>query len=114
MPIRFVDKFMTDSKSSSRPMKVSSSAVARWTMARVFDRFFDALGHMNAMIESNVEAKRSVRLGKVVDRDEVVLHVFDPLGKKQWKAWDWQDGKLTLSAIAGYEGEWYGPLEVPK
>jgi hypothetical protein len=48
------------------------------------------------------------------NRDEVVLHVFDPLGNKQWKAWDWKDGKLELCAIAGYEGEWWGPMEVPK
>ena len=48
------------------------------------------------------------------NRDEVVLHVFDPLGNKVWKAWDWQDGRLMLYAIADYEGEWFGPLEVPK
>ena len=48
------------------------------------------------------------------DRDEVVLHVFDPLGNKHWKAWDWQDGRLMLCLIAEYQGEWFGPLEVPK
>ena len=48
------------------------------------------------------------------ERDEVVLRVFDPLGNKVWKAWDWQDGRLMLYEIAGYEGEWYGPLEVPR
>ena len=47
------------------------------------------------------------------DRGEVILRVFDPLGNKIWKAWDWQDGRLMLYAIAEYEGEWYGPLEVP-
>ena len=44
----------------------------------------------------------------------MILHVFDPLGNKVWKAWDWQEGRLMLYEIAGYEGEWYGPLEVPK
>ena len=48
------------------------------------------------------------------NRDEVVLRVFDPLGNKHWKAWDWQDGRLMLYSIAEYQGEWYGPLEVPK
>jgi hypothetical protein len=48
------------------------------------------------------------------NRDEVVLHVFDPIGNKQWKAWDWKDGRLELCGIAGYEGEWWGPLEVPQ
>ena len=48
------------------------------------------------------------------NRDEVILHVFDPLGNKHWKAWDWQEGRLMLYAIAEYAGEWYGPLEVPK
>ena len=48
------------------------------------------------------------------DREEVILHVFDPLGNKQWKAWDWHEGKLMLCTIAGYEGEWWGPMEVPK
>jgi hypothetical protein len=47
------------------------------------------------------------------NRDEVILHVFDPLGNKVWKAWDWTEGQLMLCEIAGYEGEWYGPLEVP-
>jgi hypothetical protein len=47
------------------------------------------------------------------ERDEVVLHVFDPLGNKQWKAWDWQEGQPMLCAIANYEGEWWGPLEIP-
>ncbi len=52
----------------------------------------------------------------VIDGDtiEVVLRVFDPLGNKVWKAWARQDGRLMLYAIADYEGEWYGPLEVPK
>jgi len=48
------------------------------------------------------------------NREEAILHVFDPLGNKHWKAWDWNEGRLMLCAIAGYEGEWYGPLEVPK
>ena len=43
-----------------------------------------------------------------------VLHVFDPLKNNHWKAWDWQNGRLMLYAIAGYQGEWYGPMEVPK
>ena len=43
-------------------------------------------------------------------RDDVVLHVFDPLGNKHWKAWD----RRMLREIAGYEGEWCGPVEVPK
>ena len=42
------------------------------------------------------------------------FHVFDPLGNKHWKAWDWNEGRLMLCAMAGYEGEWYGPLEVSK
>ncbi len=40
--------------------------------------------------------------------------MFDPLGNKVWKAWDWQDGRLMLYGIADYQGEWFGPLEVPK
>jgi hypothetical protein len=48
------------------------------------------------------------------DRDEVVLHVSDPLGNKQWKARDWIDGRHILRLIAEYDGEWWGPLEVPK
>ena len=32
----------------------------------VFDKFFDALYYMNVVIEENVKAHRSVKLGKVV------------------------------------------------
>jgi hypothetical protein len=47
------------------------------------------------------------------DRD-VVLHVFDPMHNGVMKAWDWYQGRLTLCAIAAYDGLWYGPLEVPR
>jgi hypothetical protein len=47
-------------------------------------------------------------------RDPVVLHVLDPMRNGVMKAWDWDLGRLMLCAIAAYEGEWYGPLEVPK
>ena len=45
---------------------------------------------------------------------DVVLHVFDPMHNGHWKAWDWDNGRLMLCAIAGYEGLWYGPIEPPK
>lgn len=32
----------------------------------VFDTFFDALGYMNDVIAANVEADRTVKLGKVL------------------------------------------------
>jgi hypothetical protein len=35
-------------------------------------------------------------------------------GTATTKAWDWDQGRLMLCSIAGYEGEWFGPLEVPK
>ena len=47
-------------------------------------------------------------------REEAILHVFDPLGNKHWKTWDWNEGRLMLCAVAGYEEEWYGPPEVSK
>ena len=47
-------------------------------------------------------------------REAVVLHVLDPLRNGHFKAWDWENGRLMLCSIAGYEGEWYGPMEAPR
>ena len=46
------------------------------------------------------------------DREEVIFHVFDPLGNGVMKAWDWSEGHM-LRPIAEYDGEWWGPLEIP-
>jgi hypothetical protein len=31
----------------------------------------------------------------------IILYVHRPLGDKQWKVWDWKDGKQELCVIAG-------------
>jgi hypothetical protein len=49
-----------------------------------------------------------------VHQDGAVLYIFDPLGDGHFKAWDWDRERLSLCLIAGYEGEWWGPITVPK
>ncbi len=44
----------------------------------------------------------------------VVLEVRESFVKGQMLAWDWQQGRLAQYSIAGYQGEWYGPLKEPK
>ena len=51
---------------ASKRTKATCSAVAWWKSAPVFDTFFHALTYMNVVIDENVKANRSVKLGKVV------------------------------------------------
>jgi hypothetical protein len=48
-----------------------------------------------------------------VHREGAVLYVFGPQEDGQFKAWDWHEGKLMLCTIAEYEGQWWGPMEIP-
>ena len=47
------------------------------------------------------------------EESERVLHVFDPLRNGYWKTWDWNNGRLMLCSIEGYQGDWWGPLKAP-
>jgi hypothetical protein len=47
------------------------------------------------------------------DREEVVLHVFDPQGNGVMKVWEWSEGHM-LRPIAEYDGEWWGPMTPPQ
>jgi hypothetical protein len=66
MQIRFVDQYKTGFQVIVEADEGFLLGGRTVDSGPVFDRFFDALGHMNAVIENNVQAKRSVRLGKVV------------------------------------------------
>jgi hypothetical protein len=72
MPIRFVDRYTTGFAvivEANEGFLLGGRTVSD---GPVFDRFFDALGYMNAVIDSNLKAKRSVRLGKVVEFEGMV------------------------------------------
>ena len=66
MPVKFVDKFKVG---WTTIVEADEGHLLGGRMVEdgpVFDTFFHALTYMNVVIEENVKACRSVRLGKVV------------------------------------------------
>jgi hypothetical protein len=81
MAIKFVDKHMRGVMAILQSVEGDFLSCGRIVSGEiVFDTFAQALGHMNALIESNRQAFRKVQLAAVVEYEGIVscgVHVPD-------------------------------------
>ena len=66
MPVKFVNKHMIGWKAIIEADQGHLLGGRMVDDGPVFDTFFHALSYMNVVIDENVQARRSVKLGKVV------------------------------------------------
>ena len=72
MPVKFVDKFKVGFQAIIGAEEGHLLGGRMVGGGPVFDRLFDALSYMNVVIDENVKARRSVKLGKIVPFEEMV------------------------------------------
>ena len=72
MPVKFVDKFKVGWTAIIEADEGHLLGGRMVDDGPVFDTFFHALSYMNVVIDENVKARRSVKLGKVMPFEGMV------------------------------------------